>query len=96
MTSSIEYASLHELEQRVISTNGCDHQAAAELRRRQLSQLTGAGRRDPRALLAEMERRRHPNGAPRDRLIQVYANYRGRDARMCLLALHAARISQDW
>jgi hypothetical protein len=96
MTHAIEYASMNDLEQRVISTNGCDHAAAAELRRRQLGALTGAAGRDPRALLAQMELRRHPDGSPRDPLVATYARYRGRDSRMALLATWAMKIDGNW
>jgi hypothetical protein len=97
----VEYASMSDaaLRQLDISMNGLDHQASQELRRRALAELTGAGRRDPRALLRELERRK--NGpdlrSPAEKVIATYAMCRHtRDPREAMLALHAMRISQGW
>jgi hypothetical protein len=96
--TSIEYASLGELQRRDVNSNGLDREAAAELRRRAMTTRLGTSRgRDPHQLLKELERRRHPDGAPRDLLVATYARLRHtRDPRQALLATWAMRIDQGW
>jgi hypothetical protein len=95
---TIEYASLAELQRRDVDTNGCDHQAGAELRRRGLdAKLGGAGRRTPAELLAHLEARKNGPTTVQEKLIATYARCRHtRDPREAMLALRAMRISQDW
>jgi hypothetical protein len=93
----VEQASVRELERRVVDTNGCDHAAQNELRRRALAALTGTSRRSPAELLRELQLRRHPDGSPRNRLIATYAMCRHtRDPHRAMLALWAKRIDQGW
>jgi len=97
----IEYASLAELQRRVVDTNGCDHQAGAELRRRGLAAKLGGAHRRPAELLRELELRRNPDlRTPRDRLIALEAKRhttaRGVDPRQLLLQMHAIRIDEGW
>ena len=95
--TQVEYASLGELQRRDVDSNGLDREAAAELRRRGLAALTGAGRRDPAQLLRELQLRRHPDGSPPNKLIATYARLRHtRDPRRALLATWAIRIDQGW
>jgi hypothetical protein len=96
--TSVEYASLSWLRGRVADTNGCDHGALNELRRRELSERCGiGGGRDPRQLLREMELRRHPDGSPRDPVVATYARLRHtRDPRLALLATWAMKIDGGW
>jgi len=97
----IEFASLRELERRVVDTNGCDLQAGAELRRRGLAARLGA-RRNPADCLRELEARR--NGpdcrTPAERVVGLWAQRhptaRGADPRQLLLQLHALRIDEGW
>jgi hypothetical protein len=99
MTHRIEYASasLSWLQGRIADTNGCDHAAQNELRRRTLAELTGTSRRTPAERLRELELRRHPDGSPRNRLIATYAMCRHtRDPHRAMLALWAMRIDQGW
>ncbi len=93
----IEYASLASLQRRVVDTNGCDHEADAELRRRGLAERTGTSRRSPAQLLAELERI-GPHGpmSHQERALKTWAMCRSRDPHMALLAMHAMRISQGW
>jgi hypothetical protein len=99
MTSPpIEFASLDELQRRDVDTNGTDREAAAELRRRWLAaKLGGSAGRDPRQLLAELERI-GPYGpmSPQERALRTYAKYRGPDPRRARLALAAVRILAGW
>jgi hypothetical protein len=98
-----EYATLseRELRRRDTDSNGLDRQAAAELRRRQLRELTGAGR-DPRELLALLERRK--NGpdlrSPAEKLLWLEARRhvtaRGVDPRQLVLQMHAMRIVENY
>jgi hypothetical protein len=88
MTPPVEYASTAVSNQRVVSTNGCDKEAAAELRRRGLAALCGTARsRDPHQLLKELERLKDGPDlrTPQEKVIATYARYRGRDPRMALL-----------
>jgi hypothetical protein len=93
--TSVEYASLAELQRRDCDSNGTDIEAGRELARRRLAALTG--RRSPAELLRELELRRHPDGSPRDPLIQTYAMCKHtRDPHIALLALWAMRIDGNW
>jgi hypothetical protein len=96
--TQVEYASLSELEQRVIDTNGCDHRAAAELRRRQLRELTGGGRRSPADRLRWLEQHKTPDlRSPREKLLATYARLRHtRNPYQARLALEAQRILGGW
>jgi hypothetical protein len=101
--TSIEYASLGELQRRDVDSNGLDREAGAELRRRGLAaRLGGAAGRDPRALLAELERRRVPPDyrTPDERLrwleARRFTTARGVDPKMLVLQMHAMRIDEGW
>ena len=68
------------------------------LRRRGLAALTGTAHRDPRRLLAELERRKTPDyRSPAERLLWLYAHHGPTTTpHQRLLRLHAMRISQGW
>jgi hypothetical protein len=96
----IEFASLGELQRRVVDTNGCDHEADTELRRRQLAARTGA-RRSPADRLRWLEQHKTPDlRSPREKLIALEARQHvtahGIHPRQLLLQLHAQRIVWDF
>jgi hypothetical protein len=99
MAPQTEYAAMSndELRRLDVDLNGLDRRASAELRRRALAELTGAGRRDPQALLRELERI-GPYGpmSTQERKLRTWAMCRSRDPHQALLAMHAMRIVQGW
>jgi hypothetical protein len=98
MTPPVEYAAMSDAQLRRldVDTNGLSP-ASQELRRRGLAAKLGGARRTPAELLRELELRRHPDAAPRDRLIATYARCRStRDPRTAMLALWATRLNGGW